>query len=117
MILKQHGGTGMALVMKVHHMGWYLMSEMIETHPESTVTAMKGVLADVQGRGQGHLTNDGGEATAGMRTSGRGPQITAVTVTGSVTDGANYLEPRLCLCNAVQNSIQVPVPDASSQDT
>ena len=72
MILKQHEGTGMALVMKVHHLEWYSISGMIETHPESTVTAMKGVPVDIQGQGPGHLTNDvsGGEAIAGTRTGG-----------------------------------------------
>jgi len=73
MILKQHGGIGVAtLVMKVHHMEWYSISGLIETHPESTVTAMKGVPANVQGQGQGHLANDvnGGEAIAGTRTGG-----------------------------------------------
>jgi len=72
MILKQHGGTGVARVMKVHHMEWYSISGLIETHPESTVTATKGVPANVQGQGQGHLPNDvsGGEAIAGTRTGG-----------------------------------------------
>ena len=72
MILKPHGGTGVTRVMKVHHMEWYLITGLIETHPESTVTAMKEVPANVRGQGQGHLANDvtGGEAIAETRTGG-----------------------------------------------
>lgn len=72
MILKPHGGTGMTRVMKIHHMDWCSITGVIETHPESIVTAMKGVPANVQGQGQGHLANDmsGGEAIAGTRTGG-----------------------------------------------
>jgi hypothetical protein len=80
----------MALVMKIHHMEWCSTSGMIEIHPESTATAMKGVPADVQGQGQGHLANDvsGGEAIAETQTGGE-HQIATVTVTGFVTGVAN----------------------------
>jgi hypothetical protein len=72
MILKPHGGFGVTRVMKIHHMEWYSITGLIETHPESIVTATKGVPENVQGQGQGRLANDvnGGEAIAGTRTGG-----------------------------------------------
>ena len=72
MILKSHAGTGMDRMIGAHPMAWYSTSRPTGTHPESTVTAMKGDLADAQGQGQNRLANDvsGGEAIAGMRTGG-----------------------------------------------
>jgi len=72
MILKPHAGTGMVRVIGAHRTAWYSTSRLTGTHPEGTVTAMKGDPADAQGQGQGRLVNDvsGGEAIAGTRTGG-----------------------------------------------
>ena len=74
MISKQQAGTGMVRVIGAHRMAWFSTSGRIGIHPESTVTAMKGDPANVQGQGQGRLVNDvsGGEARAGTRTGARG---------------------------------------------
>jgi hypothetical protein len=70
MILKPLAGTGMVRMIGTHRMAWYSTTRLTGTHPEGTVTAMKGDPADAQG--QGRLVHDvsGGEAVAGTRTGG-----------------------------------------------